>query len=330
MTRQTFKSAWWLPGGHLQTIYPALFRHTSLVTRRERITTPDDDFLDLDWCDGDSDCLALLLHGLTGNSQSTYIRGLQKRLSAGGISSVALNFRGCSGEPNRLARGYHSGETGDVNFIYGRLRERFPQRKIIVVGFSLGGNVLLKWLGEQRKNVDVHAAAAVSVPFDLAMCASKLDSGLSTIYRDFLLRGLVRYMREKQRHLSAIGHLEEAEKIKALGCLDGIRSFWEFDDRVVAALHGFDSAAHYYRVSSSRQFLKRIAVPTLIIQARNDPFMTPGVLPERHELSDSIDFALSEQGGHVGFVAGATPLLPVYWLERRLFSHIQQVGSDDN
>lgn len=196
-----FRPAWWLNSPHLQTIYPAFLRRISppAGVRRERLETPDGDFLDLDWIDNGDRPLAILLHGLAGSSRSGYIQGLQHSLLAAGLASVALNFRGCSGEMNRMARCYHSGETEDIDFLYNTLRRRFPNRAMAAIGFSLGGNVLLKWLGEQGDKLELSAAVAVSVPLLLNECADKLDRGFSKLYRDYLLRELKQYMRVKLR-----------------------------------------------------------------------------------------------------------------------------------
>jgi len=236
LIQTTFKPAWWLKNAHLQTLYPALFRkvlsHNQL--RRERLITPDNDFLDIDWCGEGKQPLVILLHGLTGSSHSGYIKGLQHVLLAQGFRSVALNFRGCSGESNRMARSYHSGETEDIAFLYQTLREREPHTPFAVAGFSLGGNVLLKWLGEQGDKLDLFAAIAVSVPLMLGICASKLDKGFSKIYRANLLRELKDYVHLKQQYLEKTGNNHEAEKLRQVGDLSDIKSFWQYDDRVVA------------------------------------------------------------------------------------------------
>jgi uncharacterized protein len=325
MKNSTFTPAWWLKNCHLQTLYPALFRKLpSPVLRRERLITPDNDFLDLDWCGEENLPLVILLHGLTGSSQSIYIKGLQHVLSQNNYRSVALNFRGCSGESNNSFRCYHSGETQDIDFLYKTLREREPTTPIAAVGFSLGGNVLLKWLGEQQNNVNLFAAVAISVPLVLSICATKLDFGFSKIYRANLLRELKDYISGKQQHLEKIGATQHAKKLEQLGDLTKIRSFWEYDERVVAKLHGFKNAHDYYARSSSRQYLKKIAVPTLLIHALDDPFMTANVIPKADELSPFVQLELTKAGGHVGFVAGKNPFKPVYWLEQRIPKFLQQ------
>ena len=322
----TFKPAWWLNNTHLQTIYPALMRKVPAPSgiRRERLITPDNDFIDIDWCGNSNQPLVILLHGLTGSSQSVYIKGLQIAFLAEGFRSVVLNFRGCSGEFNYSARCYHSGETEDIHFLYQTLRQREPDTPFAAVGFSLGGNVLLKWLGEQGNKLSLFAAIAVSVPLVLSTCATKLDNGFSRIYRENLLLELKRHVLAKRRYLENIGKFQEAEKIKRLGDLSGIKSFWQYDDCVVAKLHGFQNVQDYYQRSSSRQFLKSIAITTLLIQAIDDPFMTQEVLPGLDELSSSIHLEITQGGGHVGFIAGEIPFRPIYWLEQRIPGFLKQ------
>ncbi len=315
----SFKAAWWLKNPHLQTLYPALIRRTPALTlRRERLITPDHDFIDLDWYGEDYQPLVILLHGLAGSSQSSYIVGLQLSLLNKGFRSVVLNFRGCSGEYNHSARCYHSGETEDIHFLYQTLRQREPNTPIAAIGFSLGGNVLLKWLGEQTSQLSLFAAVAVSVPFLLNACATKLDQGFSKVYRKHLLEELKQYIREKQLYLQKLNKQEEANKLAQLGDLSDIQSFWQYDDRVVAKLHGFKNSLDYYQRSSSRQFLKAITVPTLLIQATDDPFMTLSVIPTLDELSSCVKLEQTLEGGHVGFVMGNNPLKPIFWLDQRI------------
>lgn len=270
----------------------------------------------------------ILLHGLSGSTQSGYIKGLQNALLGCGLSSVAMNFRGCSGEPNHLARCYHSGDTEDIHFLYQALRQRLPQTALAAVGFSLGGNVLLKWLGEQGDKLELFAAVAVSVPLVLSVCATKLDSGFSKVYRARLLCELKHYVRTKHSHLVRLGLLEEADKLESLGDLSTIKSFWQYDDRVVAPLHGFKNVEDYYRRASSRQFLKNISVPTLVIQADDDPFMTNAVLPAEKELSSQVRLEIIKGGGHVGFISGRNPLEPEYWLDQRIPAFLKALADN--
>jgi len=320
LIKTNYKPAWWLKNPHLQTLYTNQVRKPPIVKGiiRERLNTPDNDFLDIDWCGEGDGPLVILLHGLTGSSQSGYIKGLQSTLLNQGMRSVALNFRGCSGESNHLARGYHSGDTGDIHFLYQTIRQREPETPLAAIGFSLGGNVLLKWLGEQGRSLELIAGVAVSVPLLLAECATKLDSGFATNYRKYLIEELIQYMHNKLQHLEKIGAFHEVEKILQLGDISQIGSFWQYDDLIVAKLHGFKDVHDYYRRSSSRQFLRHIEVPTLIIQADDDPFMTPEVLPQASELSAQVSLEVTQGGGHVGFIAGDSPLKPKFWLEQRI------------
>ncbi|WP_172148658.1 MULTISPECIES: hydrolase [Pseudomonas] len=316
----TFKPAWWLPGPHLQTLWNSLCRKPpQLQRRRERLWLEDGDFLDLDWHGPHSAeaPLVLVLHGLTGSSSSHYVLGLQQALTTRGWASVALNWRGCSGEPNLLARGYHSGASDDLAETVRHLRAQRPLTPLYVVGYSLGGNVLLKYLGETGDDSQVQAAAAVSVPFRLDQCADRLGLGFSRVYQAHFMKQMVAYVKTKQRLFAHQGMADRLSTLDQLGALDGMRTFWDFDDRITAPLHGFKGAQDYYTHSSSRYFLARIATPTLIIQATDDPFVFRHSLPESAELSPHIEFELHAHGGHVGFIDGSLRK-PGYYLERRI------------
>lgn len=315
-----FRPARWLPGGHLPTLYGPLFRSApALDRRRQRLELADGDFLDLDWYgpEESSHPCVILLHGLTGSSSSLYILGQQQALAAIGWQSVAVNWRGCSGEPNHLARGYHSGASEDLAEVIDHLQRSAPQRKLAAAGYSLGGNVLLKYLGERGDACGLQAAAAISVPFRLDQCADRLQVGFSRVYQARFMRDMLAYVTNKQRLFAHQGRDAEHARLTALGSLAGMDSFWDFDGRVTAPLHGYASAADYYRRCSSRFFLGGITTPTLIIQALNDPFVYPHSLPEQAELSPSTRFELHIGGGHVGFVEGSLRR-PGFYLERRL------------
>jgi uncharacterized protein len=306
----SFEPAWWCRGAHLQTLWPVLARRRPrVVLRRERIELPDGDFLDLDWTTGDDGPIVLILHGLEGSSRSHYARGLLHALHRRDWRGVVMHYRGCSGVPNRLPRSYHSGDTADVAHCLRVLREREPQTPMAVVGYSLGGNVLLKWLGENGTIPGVMAAVAVSVPFQLDRCARRLEQGFSRLYQRDLVRRLHTKIRAKQASPSFP---------LRIGDLARLRTFFEFDEHVTAPLHGFDGAAHYYRVASSRQYLPGIRTPTLILQSRDDPFMTADAVPKASELPAAVNFELSPHGGHVGFVSGRWPWAAEYWLEHRI------------
>ncbi len=291
-------------------MWPYLLRRLpKVVRRRERLELPDGDFLDLDWSGDSSGPLAVVLHGLEGSSRSHYVAGIMHALRLHGWRSVLLHFRGCSGTPNRLARGYHAGETGDLDYVVRLLRQREPATPIAVIGYSLGGNVLLKWLGEQGAQAPIIGAVAVSVPFMLANAAVRLNTGVSRLYQWSLLHRLRASMRDKWHGQG---------RSDGVAMLESLRSLREFDDRVTAPLHGFAGADDYYARCSARGFLQQIRIPTLILQARDDPFMTPDGLPDPQELSACIDFELTDTGGHVGFVSGTSPWRARYYPEERL------------
>jgi predicted alpha/beta-fold hydrolase len=312
-----FKSAWWLPNGHLQTLWPHLFRQkvNSIELNRERLELPDGDFLDLDWIGAGKGPIVLLLHGLEGSIESHYAKGMLRAIERKGWRGVFMSFRGCSGEVNRLARAYHSGDTTDLSLVIELLRAREPETALAAIGFSLGGNVLLKWLGETGAANPLMAATAVSVPFELAKSVKRISSGFSLVYQKHLLNCL------QEKFYSKL----EANTIsmQSFADLPAIKTIYEFDDKITAPLHGFLSADDYYEKCSSRQFLHAIRTPTLLIQSRDDPFMPEDLLPERYELSPMITLELTEKGGHVGFVTGSAPWRAEYWLEQRIPDYLQ-------
>ena len=317
MTQNQFKPAWWLPNSHLQTIWPALCRRKiKLSLERERVELPDGDFIDLDWLKSNeqSDKLVLILHGLEGSIDSHYARGIMRKVVEQGWHGLFMHFRGCSGEPNRLPRGYHSGETNDLGQIVKLLLNRNPSAQIAVIGYSLGGNVLLKWLGETREQNPICAAIGISVPFELHKAAKHIQQGFAKFYQWYFIRCL----RDRLMHkCKVVQHSWDTSTLST------IKTMLEFDDKITAPLHGFLDAVDYYQKSSSRQYLRHIAVPTLILHAKDDPFMTADVIPQHHEVSPKVILELSEAGGHVGFVAGRYPWCPEYWLETRIATFLK-------
>ncbi len=295
--------------------------------KRERFELEDGDFVDLDWqLDGEGP-IVIVLHGLTGSSESKYILGVQKQLRQLGWRSVALNFRGCSGEPNRLARSYHSGETGDFASILRLVQERFPSSPVGAVGFSLGGNVLLKWLGETQSS-DLFGAVASSVPLQLGRCAAQLEQGFARVYMNRFVRDLQQAVIDKYDALLSQGRTESARQLEPYLGLSHIATLRDFDEYVTAPLHGFDGAEHYYAACSSRQFVSSIQTPTTIVHAVDDPFMPDDIHPNEDELSDQVTLELSSRGGHVGFVSGWNPIKPIYWLEQRVVHHLKQLFAE--
>jgi len=319
----TFSPARGLRNAHAQTIWPVLMRRPPVLPRvRERLELPDGDFIDLDWLDeAASGALAIVLHGLSGSADSIYVLGIQQALRAHGIGSVAMNFRGASGTPNRRARNYHGGDTGDVAALAAALTARFPARPLLAIGYSIGASMLVRWLGETGARNPLRAACAVSVPFSLAACSAQLDRGFSRIYRNRLRDDLLAGVRRKQAALRAGGDPGEAAILDALGSLDGIVTFRDYDNRVMAPLHGFRDADDYYARCSPAQFMTSIAIPTCVLHARDDPFMTPDVVPRA--VSASVEMRVSAHGGHVGFVGGSWRQ-PDYWLETAIPAFLQR------
>jgi predicted alpha/beta-fold hydrolase len=257
--------------------------------------------------------MVLVLHGLEGSLESHYTGGLLCALQDSGYTAGLMYFRGRSGEPNRLPRSYHSGDTGDLAAVVRQLRGRHPKTPLAVIGFSLGGNVLLKWLGEQGERAAATTAIAISVPFDLHLAAIKLRRGLSRIYQRHLLTRLRESVRHKARRHEPPYPLERLHELD---------NFHKFDDAITAPLHGFDGVDDYYARSSSRQYLRAITVPTLLLQAADDPFLPADGLPGSSELGPGVTLELARHGGHVGFVSGRNPLRPGYWLEPRILAHL--------
>lgn len=306
-----FRPAWWLPGSHAQTLWPVLGRRRPhLALRRERLELPDGDFLDLDWTPNQQGPLVVILHGLEGSSRSHYARGLLAAVIKARWRGVVMHFRGCSDEPNRLTRSYCAGDTADIAYCVDWLRQREPATPLAVVGYSLGGNALLKWLGEAGQTALPQAAVAVSVPFLLDAAARRLRRGFSQLYQAHLLRELkLSYQRKFSSRKN--GPLPLAK-------LAELRDFYEFDDRITAPLHGYAGVHDYYARASCRPYLRNIHTPTLILHALDDPFMHPEAIPDADELSPSVQLELSPRGGHVGFVSGPWPWRAEYWLERRI------------
>jgi len=321
-----YRAPKWLPGGHAQTIYPLLIKPQPYPYLRERWETPDDDFIDLDWnatatrptfsADSAHQPLVVLFHGLEGSSNSHYARTMMHAMADIGWDGIVVHFRGCSGEPNRLPRAYHSGDSVEVDWILRRLKTRFSTRPLYAVGFSLGGNALLKWLGEQEASAQtiVEAAAAISAPFDLAACGHHLARGFNHVYTRYFLNTL---KPASAARLQRFPGLFDAARMGAASNL------WEFDDAVTGPVHGFAGADDYWARSSAKPFLKTLAVPALAVNPKNDPFLPARFLPRRDEVSACVRLEHPEAGGHVGFVSGPFPG-KLDWLPQRLlhfFTH---------
>jgi hypothetical protein len=309
----------WLPGGHLQTLYPTLFlRGPQVAYRRERWELDDGDFLDADWVDGAADApLLVLFHGLEGSSASPYARSLMRAAKRRGWRGVVVNFRGCSGEPNRLPRAYFAGDSAEIGSVLARLRKRFPDTMLHAVGISLGGNALLKWLGEAGSTAGrfVASAAAVSAPLDMNAAGAALDRGFNR--RVYTAHFLATLKKKSLAKAARFPGLLDTEAIRAA------TTFREFDTLVTARLHGFRDAEDYWTRASSKPLLRCIAVPTLALNAQNDPFLPAPALPRTQEVSSSVSLLQPATGGHVGFPDGAFPG-HVDWLPQRILEFLSR------
>lgn len=320
--RSDFLAPWWLRNAHAQTVWGRLARARRLVAfRREIITTPDGDELVLDHLDEPPHAREplhfLLMHGLEGSSYSVYIQGVLSVIARHGFTATAINFRSCARDPqnlsrmlpNRRPRFYHSGDTGDFDFVARMLAARMPRVPLVAFGASLGGNALLKWLGENPGQQIVAAAAALSAPYDLGAGAAYLERGLGWLY-------VSRFLATLNRKVVAVAEkFPEIRSILDVQATLRSRTFREFDDAATAPLHGFRDADHYYEASSSIRFIGRITTPTLAISAEDDPFLPPSALAAvRQAASPHVDLRITANGGHTGFVAGL-PWRCNYWAE---------------
>ncbi|MFM1989074.1 MAG: hypothetical protein RJA99_2031 [Pseudomonadota bacterium] len=322
-----YRAPVWLPGAHAQTIWPATVTPRPVVRyRRERWDAPDGDLVELDWAEPPAGTvrparrpLLALFHGLEGSSDSHYARALMAECVARGIDGVVVHFRGCGGSPNRLPRAYHSGDSDEADWVLRRLAARRADDggqvgPLLAAGVSLGGNMLLKWLGERGTEAGfVSAAVAISPPHDLHAGAIVLSRGFNRLYTESFLRTL---RRKSLAMLERHPGLFDGAKVAAS------RDFFDFDEWVTAPLHGFASAIDYWTRSSCRQFLGGIAVPTLVLNALNDPFLPASALATPAEVSKAVRLEYPVQGGHVGFVVGPPPGRHA-WLPRRVFAHLE-------
>jgi predicted alpha/beta-fold hydrolase len=322
---RAFRPAGWAAGAHAQTLAARLLRSADgPPLARERLETPDGDFLDLDWGPdpGAGSPVVLVVHGLEGSARRGYVRSACRELLRAGVRAAALNLRGCSGEPNRALCYYHSGKTDDPSFVLTKLRELHPDRPLGALGFSLGGNLLLKMMGEQPDGGAglLDAAVVVSVPYDLAAGAALLErSAMGRAYASYFLRSLKRKVRWKEPRLR--------KALDLTGALEA-RTIWEFDERLTAPLHGFADAADYYERSSSARYLEGVRVPTLMLHAADDPFLPPAAIPrEETRRNAALQLVLHGSGGHVGFLEGA-PWRPRFWADEEAARFLaMQLGS---
>lgn len=324
-----FRPPWWCRHRHLQTVWGPLFRRGRLQLQRERFITRDGDFVDLDWFPALPDAspaaavdprapeagarvpLVLVLHGLEGSSRSHYVTGVLREAAALGWRGVVLNFRSCSGELNRLPRFYHSGDTGDLDAVVEHLVAREPACVLGAVGISLGGNVLLKWLGERGASAPpaLRAAVAVSVPYDLVACARTMDRGFQrAVYTARFLQTMRQKVREKARRYP---HFVDVQAVRRA------RTFAEYDRAMTAPVHGFRDEMDYWRRASSLPYLAAIRRPSLLISSLDDPFVPADSLPDARTLPADVRLEIVGRGGHAGFIEGRWPWRVGSWAERR-------------
>jgi len=312
--KSDFKPAWWLSNPHLQTVWSAVFKaRPELMLSNHRVELPDGDFIDLAKTDFQNKPIVLILHGMEGSLESHYAKPLIKHLDEAGFGVCFMHFRGCSGELNRLPRGYSSADSDDLQSVVDAIQHDYGRAPHAIIGFSLGGSVLLKWLGENGNNAMTQTAIAVSVPFQLRDAAERLGQDFSRVYQKYLINTCQQKFKQKT---SLLDYPVEVN-------VDELNTFFSFDDKITAPLHGFKDAEDYYQRCSSRQFLNKIHKPTLIIHSRDDPFMWEHTAPEEHELSAMVHLELSESGGHVGFISGKYPWKVEYWLDNRILQWLK-------
>ncbi len=320
-----FTAAKGLGNPHLQTLAPRIIRKQALFEPHwQTLDTPDGDFLDIAWSESVADDsqidrpIFVLFHGLEGCFYSPYANGLMNAFANSGWLSVMMHFRGCSGKPNNLARAYHSGEVEDARFFLEHLNQRFPNQKKVAVGISLGGNMLVNYLAQYNHEPLIDAATVVSAPLDLSACSQRIEQGFSKVYKTYLLSSLKKNALRKH-------HLLKGEIDLSYQNIKRVTKLYEFDDLITAPLHGFKDADDYYQRCSGIRRLKEIRLPTQIIHAKDDPFMTEAVIP-KYVLPDNIDYRLFDKGGHVGFVTGSA-LKPRFWLEEALPAYYQALAN---
>jgi len=318
VSKSSYIAPIFLRNGHFNTMFSSVMRRLEGVNySRVRIATPDNDFLDLDWSKvpGGKNCI-VLAHGLEGSSESPYIKGMVQFFNSLGWDAVCLNFRGCSGEPNITEKLYHSGCSEDLETALNWIKESCCYDKLSLVGFSLGGNVVLKYLGEKGRHVmsQIKSAVAFSVPVDLKSSAERLACPTNRIY----MRSFLRSIRSKLEAKIKLGLL-------SLEGFENVKNFLQFDSKVTAPLHGYESAEQYYQLCSSKPLLNAITVPTLLVSAKDDPMLGAGCFPLA-EADESTSFYLEtpEHGGHTGFCSGSSA--GVFWSEQRTAQFIEDIS----
>ena len=320
-----FLPPWWAKNPHVQTILPVFTKVESPTLSRQRLELNDGDFIDLDWL-GDpcnASRIIVILHGLEGSADSHYVRRLLRDCHQLGLCAVVHHHRGCSGEANRLARSYHSGDTHDISHTLQYLQQHFSQAKLHAVGYSLGGNVLAKYLGELQANSAIDRAVVVSAPLQLSACAKRLEKGFSSLYQWHLIKQLRQKVIDKLNNRTIVNQV--AITLKQVSTL---KTFYQFDHQVTAPLHGFEGVDDYYAKASGLGYLASINRPTLVIHAADDPFMNADVIPSTSQFSADVTYELHQHGGHVGFIDGGTLFKPRYYLEQRII-HFLTINNEE-
>jgi uncharacterized protein len=315
-----YQRPWWLPTGHLKSIWAYWLPRRKIEYRRERVELHDGDFVDFDWSETngqDDKPILCLFHGLEGNSNSHYALNTMHAANTRGWTGVVAHFRGCSGEPNRLARSYHSGDSEHIDHCLRFIKQRFPERALFAAGISLGGNALTKWCGEEGDDAKeiIVAAASASSPLDLGISAQAILHGHNWLFNKYFMVSMGEsYAKRMELH----------PELRKHAYLSKPKNFPQFDEHYTAPMHGYTSAWDYYLRASSRGFVAKIRIPFLLLNAMNDPFVPASLFPLEHEVPDNITLEQPDDGGHVGFVAGRFPG-HMDWLSERFCEYFEAI-----
>lgn len=322
IVESAFKPAWWMSNCHLQTMLPKMLRKqdpSHLIC--EDLVLPDGDFVELCWTRKPSKFettpIVVVFHGLEGNKKSHYAAGMLDAIQKRGWIGVLMHFRSCGERPNLLARLYHSGDTDDAKFFIDKLANDYPNAPLSAVGYSLGGNMLCKLMGEEGLRCALRAGIIVSAPLDLGPSCDIISQGSSRIYQKYLLDKLKTNLTRKWHQLDLSGLVKVARD--QIQNISGLR---DFDNKVTAPMHGFDDANHYYSICSGKNFIPKIGNPALFLHANDDPFLANSVVPEPSIIPEAVTFEVSQYGGHCGFVSGSTFGKPIYWQEQRAIEFV--------
>jgi len=318
--QSSFRVAWWLSNKHLQTMLAKYFRRKlTIKTVSQVLELPDNDFAELAWTELPSkQCnkpIVVLLHGLEGSVDSHYVKGMLQAIKAQGWIGVLLHFRGCGKHINRQAQSYHSGHTKDLEYFSKYLMEHYPNNAKSLVGFSLGGNVVCKYLATTKETI-YGAASVICAPLHLASCSEKINRGFSKVYQHYLV-SMLKKNALKKVDKGLISHISSSKILS-------IKTMWEFDELFTAPINKFHNAQDYYAKSSGLFGIDNIKTPCLFIHAKDDPFLCHNNISNLPELPLGIEFEVSNKGGHVGFISGNNPLKPLFWLEHRIPNYLAE------